>query len=175
MRRTTTTPVDLDWMPGARQHPAEDLRGQPPRSGLQPLALPADLTVREALHRVLRLVSVGSKRFLTNKVDRAVTGLIARQQCCGPLQLPVGDVAVIAQSHFGLTGAATAIGEQPIKMLVDPAAGARMAVGRGADEPGLGEDRRSRAGQVLGQLDVGAEAAGRGGGPLRRGAGHARR
>ncbi len=58
-----------------------------------------------------------------------MTGLIARQQCCGPLQLTVGDVAVIAQSHFGLTGAATSIGEQPIKMLVDPKAGARMAVG----------------------------------------------
>jgi phosphoribosylformylglycinamidine synthase len=43
--------------------------------------------------------------------------------------LTVGDVAVVAQSHFGLTGAATSIGEQPIKMLIDPAAGARMAVG----------------------------------------------
>jgi phosphoribosylformylglycinamidine synthase len=86
-------------------------------------------TVRDCLHNVLRLVSVGSKRFLTNKVDRAVTGLIAQQQCCGPLQLPLADVAVVAQSHFGITGGATAIGEQPIKMLVDPAAGARMAVG----------------------------------------------
>jgi phosphoribosylformylglycinamidine synthase len=86
-------------------------------------------TVRDHLRNVLRLVSVGSKRFLTNKVDRAVTGLIVQQQCCGPLQLTVADVAVAAQSHFGLTGIATAIGEQPIKMLVDPAAGARMAVG----------------------------------------------
>ena len=95
----------------------------------EPLPLPADLSVAAALHEVLRLVSVGSKRFLTSKVDRAVTGLIARQQCCGPLQLTVGDVAVVAQSHFALTGIATAIGEQSIKMLVDPAAGARMAVG----------------------------------------------
>ena len=55
--------------------------------------------------------------------------MIAQQQCCGPLQLTVADVAVAAQSHFGLTGMATAIGEQSIKMLVDPAAGARMAVG----------------------------------------------
>ena len=96
---------------------------------LSAFAPPVNMGVREALHRVLRLVSVGSKRFLTNKVDRAVTGLIAQQQCCGPLQLTVGDVAVVAQSHFGFTGMATAIGEQPIKMLVDPAAGARMAVG----------------------------------------------
>ncbi len=94
-----------------------------------PLKLPDSLTMEEALWRVLRDLSVGSKRFLTNKVDRSVTGLIARQQCCGPLQLTVGDVAVIAQSHFGLTGAATSIGEQPIKMLVSPKAGARMAVG----------------------------------------------
>ncbi|MCI5159811.1 MAG: phosphoribosylformylglycinamidine synthase, partial [Candidatus Electrothrix sp. AUS1_2] len=89
----------------------------------------APTEIRDHLRNVLRLVSVGSKRFLTNKVDRAVTGLIVQQQCCGPLQLTVADVAVAAQSHFGLTGIATAIGEQPIKMLVDPAAGARMAVG----------------------------------------------
>ena len=94
----------------------------------KPLELPEGLTVREALDRVLRLVSVGSKRFLANKVDRSVTGLIARQQCAGPLQLTVSDVAVIAQSHFGLTGAAISIGEQPIKGLIDPAAMARMSV-----------------------------------------------
>jgi phosphoribosylformylglycinamidine synthase len=94
-----------------------------------PLRLPEGLTVREALGRVLRLLSVGSKRFLANKVDRSVTGLIARQQCCGPLQLTVSDVAVIAQSHFGVTGAAISIGEQPIKGLINPAAMARMSVG----------------------------------------------
>ncbi|MHB8842691.1 MAG: phosphoribosylformylglycinamidine synthase, partial [Candidatus Aquicultor sp.] len=100
---------------------------------LKPLELPKDLTVSDALERVLKLLSVGSKRFLTNKGDRSVTGLIAQQQCCGFAQLPVSDVAVISQSHFandqGLySGAATSIGEQPIKMLVDPEAGARMAV-----------------------------------------------
>lgn len=47
----------------------------------------------------------------------------------GPLQLPIADVAVIAQSHFGLTGAATAIGEQPTKGLIDPPAMARLALG----------------------------------------------
>ena len=109
-----------------RRKPLADSRTVPT---LSPFAPPVDLGLRDALHRVLRLVSVGSKRFLTNKVDRAVTGLIAQQQCCGPLQLTVADVAVVAQSHFGMTGIATAIGEQPIKMLVNPAAGARMAVG----------------------------------------------
>lgn len=94
----------------------------------KPLELPEGLSVRDALDRVLRLVSVGSKRFLANKVDRSVTGLIARQQCAGPLQLTVSDVAVIAQSHFGLTGAAISIGEQPIKGLINPAAMARLSV-----------------------------------------------
>jgi phosphoribosylformylglycinamidine synthase len=124
-----TTPVDLELnevLGDIPQKTFEDSRLDP---GLSPLQLPENLTVRDGLRDVLCLVSVGSKRFLTNKVDRAVTGLIARQQCCGPLQLPLADVAVVAQSHFGLSGGATAIGEQPIKMLVNPAAGARMAVG----------------------------------------------
>ncbi len=124
-----STPVDLqlaEVLGDIPQKTFEDTRIDPK---LTPLVVPDDLTVRDGLHDVLRLVSVGSKRFLTSKVDRAVTGLIARQQCCGPLQLTVADVAVVAQSHFGRSGGATAIGEQPVKMLVDPAAGARMAVG----------------------------------------------
>ena len=112
--------ADLCVYPAANDEQGQAQGGRP--RGAAP-------TVRDHLHNVLRLVSVGSKRFLTNKVDRAVTGLIVQQQCCGPLQLPMADVAVVAQSHFGLSGGATAIGEQPIKMLVDPAAGARMAVG----------------------------------------------
>lgn len=103
--------------------------------GLEKLNLPDYLEEAPgvALLQVLRLPSVGSKRFLTNKVDRSVTGLIARQQCCGWPQLTVSDHAIVAQSHFPdnqgkYTGAAISIGEQPIKMLVDPAAGARMAV-----------------------------------------------
>ena len=127
--RDNSTPVDIaitELLGNIPQKTFNDSRTIP---ALSPFVPPVALGVREALHRVLRLVSVGSKRFLTNKVDRAVTGLIAQQQCCGPLQLTVADVAVVAQSHFGLTGIATAIGEQPIKMLVNPAAGARMAVG----------------------------------------------
>ncbi|HEX7363764.1 MAG TPA: AIR synthase-related protein, partial [Dehalococcoidia bacterium] len=77
---------------------------------LEPLQIPARLTVSEALKLILRLPSVGSKGFLVRKVDRSVTGLVAQQQCCGPLQLPVSDTAIVAQSHFGLTGAAISIG-----------------------------------------------------------------
>lgn len=99
------------------------------------LQLPQELTVETALDRVLRLLSVASKRFLTTKVDRSVTGLIAQQQCVGPLHIPLADVAVVAQSHFPndgssvITGVATACGEQPIKGLVDAAAMARLSVG----------------------------------------------
>ena len=109
-----STPVDLelaDVLGDIPQKTFEDCTIDP---NLPPLSLPGDLSVRDALYDVLRMVSVGSKRFLTNKVDRAVTGLIARQQCCGPLQLTVSDVAVVAQSHFSKSGAATAIGEEPI-------------------------------------------------------------
>ena len=127
--RDNTTPVDLelDKVLGAMPQKTFPSNRQPIKT--QPLTLPKNLAVSDALDRVLRLISVGSKRFLTNKVDRSVTGLIARQQCVGPLQLPLSNVAVIAQSHFGRTGAATAIGEQPIKGLIDPAAMARMCVG----------------------------------------------
>jgi phosphoribosylformylglycinamidine synthase len=124
-----STPVNLNLAKVLGNMPQKTFRDERMEESLKPLRLPDDLTVEEALSRVLRNLAVSSKRFLTNKVDRSVTGLIARQQCCGPLQLTVGDVAVIAQSHFGLTGAATSIGEQPIKMLVNPKAGARMAVG----------------------------------------------
>ncbi|MFQ6045038.1 MAG: phosphoribosylformylglycinamidine synthase, partial [Gemmatimonadales bacterium] len=124
-----TTPVDLelDTVLGAMPQKTFELERIPPV--LEPLRLPEDLTVESALERVLRLLSVGSKRFLTTKVDRSVTGLVVRQQCAGPLQLTVSDVAVIAQSHFGKTGAAIAIGEQPIKGLVSMPAMARMTVG----------------------------------------------
>ncbi len=124
-----TTPVNLDLSKVLGGMPQKTFEDNHVPMKLEPFVLPDGVTVRSALHDVLRLVSVGSKRFLTNKVDRSVTGLIAQQQCVGPLQLPLADVAVVAQSHFGLTGGATAIGEQAIKMMVNPAAGARMAVG----------------------------------------------
>jgi phosphoribosylformylglycinamidine synthase len=127
--RDGSTPVDLELDAVLGDMPRKTFELERVHPELAPLELPDDLTVRDALDRVLRLVSVGSKRFLTTKVDRCVTGLVARQQCAGPLQLTVADVAVIAQSHFGLTGAATAIGEQPIKSLLDPAAMARLCVG----------------------------------------------
>jgi phosphoribosylformylglycinamidine synthase len=121
-------PVDLELSKVLGDMPRKTFELRRNTQTCKPLDLPA-VTVREALDRVLRLVSVGSKRFLTSKVDRSVTGLIARQQCAGPLQLTVSDVAVVAQSHLGISGAAISIGEQPIKSLINPAAMARLSVG----------------------------------------------
>lgn len=80
------------------------------------------------LQKVLKLPSVASKRYLTTKVDRCVTGLVASQQCLGPLHTPIGDYALVALSHFGHEGAVTSIGEQPIKGLVSPVSNATMSV-----------------------------------------------
>ncbi|KAK9795604.1 hypothetical protein WJX73_007566 [Symbiochloris irregularis] len=122
-------PVDLDLEHVLGDMPNKTFEFKRLTVSPQELQLPRDEVPLVALEKVLRLPAVGSKRFLTTKVDRCVTGLVAQQQCCGPLQLPVADVAVMAQSHFVLTGAATAIGEAPIKGLLNPAAMARLALG----------------------------------------------
>ena len=127
--RDGSTPVDLELAHVLGNMPQKSFAFDRAKPTLEPIALPENLTVRKALDRVLRLLSVGSKRFLTTKVDRAVTGLVATQPCAGPLQLTVADVAVVAGGHLETTGGATAIGEQPIKGLLDPAAMARLSVG----------------------------------------------
>jgi len=123
-----STPVNLELAPILTNIPQKVFELEHPRLRLEPLRIPGDLSVREAIRLVFRLPSVGSKGYLVRKVDRCVTGLVARQQCCGPLHLPVSDVAVTAQSHLGISGAAIAIGEQPVKGLVSVCAGARLAV-----------------------------------------------
>jgi phosphoribosylformylglycinamidine synthase len=124
-----STSVNLDLSKVLGEMPQKIFHIDRIKPPLEPLRLPVGITLKDALERVLRLISVSSKRFLTNKVDRSVTGLIAQQQCVGPLQLTLSNAAVVSQSHFGLTGAAIAIGEQPIKGLISPLAMARMSVG----------------------------------------------
>ncbi|GLH08832.1 CLUMA_CG000196, isoform A [Gryllus bimaculatus] len=122
-------PVDLELELVLGKMPRKTFVLDRQPSIVKSLSFPKALTVLGALDRVLRLPSVSSKRFLTNKVDRCVTGLVAQQQCVGPLHTPLADVAVTALSHFNFEGIATAIGEQPIKGLINAAAGARMTVG----------------------------------------------
>jgi phosphoribosylformylglycinamidine synthase len=80
------------------------------------------------LNQVLQLEAVACKDWLTNKVDRCVGGRVAKQQCAGPLQLPLNNVGVMALDYKGKEGIATTIGHSPISALINPAAGSRMAI-----------------------------------------------
>jgi phosphoribosylformylglycinamidine synthase len=80
------------------------------------------------LQEVLKLEAVACKDWLTNKVDRCVGGKVAKQQCAGPLQLPLNNVGVMALDYNGKEGIATSIGHAPISALIDPKAGSRNAI-----------------------------------------------
>ena len=84
--------------------------------------------INEYLDRVLQLEAVACKDWLTNKVDRSVTGKIARQQCQGEIQLPLSDCGVVALDYRGVKGIATALGHAPQAGLADPAAGSVLSV-----------------------------------------------
>lgn len=122
------TVVDLPLEMVLGKMPQKEFRMERFPRVLNPLSLPSGVTVEAALDRVLRLLAVGSKRFLVNKVDRSVTGLVAQQQNVGPLQIPLSNVGVVAQSHWSRTGCAISVGEQPVKGLVSDGANARMTV-----------------------------------------------
>ncbi len=82
----------------------------------------------EYVNRVLQLEAVACKDWLTNKVDRSVTGKVARQQTQGEIQLPLSDCGVVALDYRGKKGIATAIGHAPQAGLADPAAGSVLSV-----------------------------------------------
>ena len=84
--------------------------------------------LNEYVAKVLRLEAVACKDWLTNKVDRSVTGKVARQQCQGEIQLPLSDCGVVALDYRGKAGIATAIGHAPQAGLADPAAGSVLSV-----------------------------------------------
>jgi phosphoribosylformylglycinamidine synthase len=94
--RDGSVPFDLPLSLVLGKMPQKEFRFSTPNRTLLPISFPDDVSLDMALERVLRLLDVGSKRFLTNKVDRSVTGLIAQQQCVGPLHSPLSDVAVCA-------------------------------------------------------------------------------
>ncbi|MEN5058332.1 MULTISPECIES: phosphoribosylformylglycinamidine synthase [Sphingobacterium] len=80
------------------------------------------------LKQVLQLEAVASKDWLTNKVDRCVGGRVAKQQCVGPLQLPLNNVGVMALDYKGKEGVATTVGHSPVAAIIDPAAASRTAI-----------------------------------------------
>jgi phosphoribosylformylglycinamidine synthase len=114
----------------------EDMFGKPPRTLMTDTIIEESfqpLTYKEsALHlyleNVLQLEAVACKDWLTNKVDRSVSGRVARQQCQGELQLPLSDLGAVALDYRGKAGMATSIGHAPQAAIVDPAAGSVLSV-----------------------------------------------
>lgn len=82
----------------------------------------------EYIKNVLQLEAVACKDWLTNKVDRSVTGKVARQQTQGEIQLPLSDLGAVALDYKGRVGIATSIGHAPQAAMVDPAAGSVLAI-----------------------------------------------
>ncbi|MCE5332115.1 MAG: phosphoribosylformylglycinamidine synthase, partial [Bacteroidales bacterium] len=80
------------------------------------------------IENVLQVESVACKDWLTNKVDRSITGKVARQQCAGEIQLPLNDLGVVALDYRGKAGIATSIGHAPLAALANPEAGSVLAI-----------------------------------------------
>jgi len=86
------------------------------------------LQINKYIEQVLQLESVGCKDWLTNKVDRSVTGKVAKQQCAGKLQLPLNNLGVVAIDYQGLKGIATSLGHAPVAGLIDAANGSILSI-----------------------------------------------
>jgi len=121
------TPIDL---------PLEYFFGKPPRTVItdnsidETYAAPeiSEEKLQSYIENVLQVESVACKDWLTNKVDRSVTGKIARQQCAGEVQLPLNDLGVVALDYRGTSGIATSIGHAPLAALADSEAGSVLAI-----------------------------------------------
>lgn len=87
-------------------------------------------TLEHHLEKVLQLEGVACKDWLTNKVDRSVTGRVAKQQTCGEIQLPLNNVAVMALDFVNNKGIATSLGHAPVAALADPVKGSKLAIAK---------------------------------------------
>lgn len=120
-------PVDIEL---------EYLFGKPPKTILEDKTEKPDFAEPEYrqdhfeayLNDVLQIETVACKDWLTNKVDRSVTGRVAKQQCVGPVQLPLNNLGIMALDYRGEKGIATAMGHAPVAGLIDPEAASRLAV-----------------------------------------------
>jgi len=125
--RNRSKPIDLKL---------DDFFGKPPKTVIIDKSIPtiySQITynpdqLEEYLEKVLQLEAVACKDWLTNKVDRAVSGKIAKQQCCGAFQLPLNNLGVVALDYQGIKGIATSLGHAPAAALIDPVAGSRLAI-----------------------------------------------
>lgn len=122
-----TKPIDLALGDMFGSSPKTIMEDEHVERSFAPLAYAQD-KIEEYLHNVLRMEAVACKDWLTCKVDRSVTGRVARQQCQGEIQLPLSDLGVMALDFRGKAGIATSIGHAPQVALVDPVAGSVMAI-----------------------------------------------
>ncbi|MBS5980282.1 MAG: phosphoribosylformylglycinamidine synthase, partial [Dysgonomonas mossii] len=114
----------------------EDFFGKAPKTIMRDDTLEEEYTnpeydlsrLEDYIKNVLQLEAVASKDWLTNKVDRSVTGKVARQQTQGEIQLPLSDLGAVALDYKGKAGIATSIGHAPQAAMVDPAAGSVLAI-----------------------------------------------
>jgi phosphoribosylformylglycinamidine synthase len=114
----------------------EDMFGSSPKTVMNDITIQRNYSnleydhskIKEYLLNTLSLEAVACKDWLTNKVDRCVTGKVAKQQCVGPLQLPLNNCGVMALDYNGKEGVATSIGHAPISALIDPVAGSRNSI-----------------------------------------------
>ena len=126
---STTGEKPMDLMLG-------DMFGSSPKTILKDRNIPNNFSsatydtskLLDYLTAVLQLEAVACKDWLTNKVDRCVTGRVARQQNCGSLHLPLSNVGVMAMDYRGRNGLATSIGHSPVSALIDPVAGSRNSI-----------------------------------------------
>lgn len=114
----------------------EHLFGSSPKTVIRDTTIPSAFTplqydgakLHNYLEQVLQLEAVACKDWLTNKVDRSVTGRVATQPTCGPIQLPLNNVGVMALDYLNHKGIANAIGHAPAAALIDPAAGSALSI-----------------------------------------------
>jgi phosphoribosylformylglycinamidine synthase len=114
----------------------EDMLGNPPKTIMRDSVIDHEFEqleydisqLNEYLQLVLQLEEVACKDWLTNKVDRSVTGKVAKQQCAGPLQLPLNNLGVSALDYQGIKGVATALGHAPATALVDSKNGSVISI-----------------------------------------------
>ena len=126
-KKTGEKPMDFDL---------DDMFGSSPKTIMNDVTIEyvydslvySPSNIKEYLLNTLSLEAVASKDWLTNKVDRCVTGKVAKQQCVGPLQIPLNNCGVMALDYQGKEGVATSIGHSPISALIDPVAGSRNSI-----------------------------------------------
>ena len=125
--KNNETPVDLDLSALFGSSPKTTMEDTSQSSLYSALEYTPN-KLNTYLKNVLQLEAVGSKDWLTNKVDRCVTGRVAQQQCVGELQLPLSNCGVVALDYTGQKGIATSIGHAPVSALIDPKKGSNTAI-----------------------------------------------